>query len=322
MSSTTTYIVWPTSWQAWYHTRRVLVLQWWMEFWKMSDWAWRCENCFCLIVLIHMFLFFSNLLHVMSIYPNSCVLFCPILKDQSPKVQPAENQHNQVSWRTLQLPHGGIACLRTLYSFISFGVAPDGSPSVLDPPEHLFRIRLACTLLDTCGQYFDRGSSKRKLDCFLVYFQRYVWWKKSQEVWSAPASFPIDVDYLVSDTLEMLRPRMRLCTSLEDASQQVLALQQEYLAKIGLGGSGKAGNLETVAGPEEEDDYEDEEEGETDQSGSDANIHEDEEKTENEEDEDYEDEDVANYQIDSNKETETDDDGGVTLRSGLLKPIA
>ena len=45
------------------------------------------------------------------------------------------------------------------------------SESILDPPEHLFRIRLVCTLLDTCGQYFDRGSSKKKLDCFLVYFQ-------------------------------------------------------------------------------------------------------------------------------------------------------
>ena len=62
---------------------------------------------------------------------------------------------------------------RTLYSFTSFGVNSDGSPSSLDPPEHLFRIRLVCTILDTCGQYFDRGSSKRKLDCFLVYFQVY-----------------------------------------------------------------------------------------------------------------------------------------------------
>lgn len=60
---------------------------------------------------------------------------------------------------------------RTLFSFISFGVNPDGGPSALDPPEHLFRIRMVCTLLDTCGQYFDRGSSKRKLDCFLIYFQ-------------------------------------------------------------------------------------------------------------------------------------------------------
>lgn len=65
---------------------------------------------------------------------------------------------------------------RTLFSFISFGVSPDGAPSPLDPPEHLFRIRMVCTLLDTCGQYFDRGSSKRKLDCFLIYFQVCFCW--------------------------------------------------------------------------------------------------------------------------------------------------
>lgn len=68
---------------------------------------------------------------------------------------------------------------RTLFSFISFGINQDGSPSSLDPPEHLFRIRLVCTLLDTCGQYFDRGSSKKKLDCFLIYFQarsEMYWW--------------------------------------------------------------------------------------------------------------------------------------------------
>uniref|UniRef100_A0A8C0TZY6 Regulator of nonsense transcripts 2 n=1 Tax=Cyanistes caeruleus TaxID=156563 RepID=A0A8C0TZY6_CYACU len=96
---------------------------------------------------------------------------------------------------------------RTLYSFTSFGVNPDGSPSPLDPPEHLFRIRLVCTILDTCGQYFDRGSSKRKLDCFLVYFQRYVWWKKSLDVWTKDHPFPIDIDYMISDTLELLRPK-------------------------------------------------------------------------------------------------------------------
>lgn len=46
-----------------------------------------------------------------------------------------------------------------LYSFISFGVNTDATMdgTNLDPPEHLFRLRLSCTLLDTCGRYFDRG---------------------------------------------------------------------------------------------------------------------------------------------------------------------
>ncbi|KAG9489908.1 hypothetical protein GDO78_005690 [Eleutherodactylus coqui] len=118
---------------------------------------------------------------------------------------------------------------RTLYSFISFGVNSDGTASLLDPPEHLFRIRLVCTILDTCGQYFDRGSSKRKLDCFLVYFQRYVWWKKSLDVWTKDHPFPIDIDYMISDTLELLRPKMKLCNSLNDAARQVQDLEREFL---------------------------------------------------------------------------------------------
>ena len=59
-----------------------------------------------------------------------------------------------------------------LYSLITFGVSYDiKRPSTYDPPDHLFRIRLVCVLLETCGQYFDRGSSKKKLDCFIPYLQ-------------------------------------------------------------------------------------------------------------------------------------------------------
>uniref|UniRef100_A0AAY5L0J1 Regulator of nonsense transcripts 2 n=1 Tax=Esox lucius TaxID=8010 RepID=A0AAY5L0J1_ESOLU len=163
---------------------------------------------------------------------------------------------------------------RTLFSFISFGVNSDGSPSPLDPPEHLFRIRMVCTLLDTCGQYFDRGSSKRKLDCFLIYFQRYIWWKKSVEVWSKEHPFPIDIDYMISDTLELLRPKMRLCTSLEESTRQVNELEREFLVKLGnaLGSEG-----ETV----DEDDDDDDEEGGADteeQSGNESEMNEPEEE--------------------------------------------
>ena len=50
-------------------------------------------------------------------------------------------------------------------------ILSEDTPHLLDPPEHLLRLRLVCVLLDTCGQYFDKGSSKKKLDCFLTYFQ-------------------------------------------------------------------------------------------------------------------------------------------------------
>lgn len=51
----------------------------------------------------------------------------------------------------------------TLYSIISYGVVWNHEfPSLVDPPESMFRLKLACTILDTCGSYFLSTSSKRK----------------------------------------------------------------------------------------------------------------------------------------------------------------
>jgi hypothetical protein len=65
---------------------------------------------------------------------------------------------------------------------------------LLDPPEDFFRIRMIIILLQTCGHYFDRGSSKRKLDKFLLYFQRYVLNK---------GPLPLDVEFEVQVSLPL-----------------------------------------------------------------------------------------------------------------------
>lgn len=63
----------------------------------------------------------------------------------------------------------------TLYTLITFahqqGHAVPHIICPIDPPEDCFRIKLVCTLLETCGEYFDRGLLKKKLDIFLLYFQ-------------------------------------------------------------------------------------------------------------------------------------------------------
>ncbi|XP_026066042.1 regulator of nonsense transcripts 2-like isoform X2 [Carassius auratus] len=218
---------------------------------------------------------------------------------------------------------------RTLFSFISFGVNTDGSASPLDPPEHLFRIRLVCTLLDTCGQYFDRGSSKKKLDCFLVYFQRYVWWKKSLDVWTKDQPFPIDIEYMITDTLELLRPKMKLCSSLDEACAQVTQLEREFLVKLGLEKDGRSSSSMGENEPleeEEEDDDEDERGAETEeQSGNESEMNEPEEEdgSENEEEEREEEEENTDYLTDSNKENETDEENNeVTIRGGGLRHVS
>lgn len=63
--------------------------------------------------------------------------------------------------------------------------------------------------------------------------QRYIWWKKSIDVWTKDHPFPIDIDYMISDTLELLRPKMRLSCSLEEATKQVVDLEREVLVKLG-----------------------------------------------------------------------------------------
>ena len=59
-----------------------------------------------------------------------------------------------------------------LYTFISGGNERVGI--LPDPPADFTRVRLVCTLLDTCGHYFDRGVTKKKLEVFLAHFQRYL----------------------------------------------------------------------------------------------------------------------------------------------------
>lgn len=107
---------------------------------------------------------------------------------------------------------------RTLYLLITFGVSMDHAvPSPLDPPDHLFRIRIVCTLLETCGQYFSSGSSKKKLDYFLIFFQNYYWFKYTDTVWNTENPFPIGIDYMYRDTLTMLRPKMQLFQSYKES---------------------------------------------------------------------------------------------------------
>lgn len=105
----------------------------------------------------------------------------------------------------------------TLYTLITY-------PG--DAPDNYFRVKLVTTLLDACGQFFDRGKDAKRLDCFLTYLQRYYLGKVQ------PA--PIDVDMNYRDMLELLRPTLVLCETLEQAHAAVLVSQNNL--KEGGGG--------------------------------------------------------------------------------------
>ena len=121
----------------------------------------------------------------------------------------------------------------TLFSFITFGVPPDPlvTFSPLDPPENLIRLRLTATLLDTCGCFFDRGSSKRKLDVFIQYYLRYWLWKR-ELYFLHQQDFPLGMDHLVRDSVESLRPKLKIPVTLEECLSAVEKIESEAMEKL------------------------------------------------------------------------------------------
>ncbi|KAK4578950.1 hypothetical protein RGQ29_028851 [Quercus rubra] len=98
-----------------------------------------------------------------------------------------------------------------------FAIAVVDEQDALDPPEDSFRIRMVCTLLDTCGHYFDRGSSKRKLDRFLVHFQRYILSK---------GALPLDIEFDLQDLFAELRPNMTRYSTVEEVNAAIIELEE------------------------------------------------------------------------------------------------
>ncbi|KAJ7703097.1 armadillo-type protein [Mycena rosella] len=147
----------------------------------------------------------------------------------------------------------------TLWSLVTFGHS-DARPlpnqiCPLDMPDDFFRVRLVCVLLDTCGMCFDRGTQRKKLDNFLVFFQYYVHCK---------ADIPMDVDFMLSDSLEAVRPKMELVKTLEEAANAVddmlnSALQSTGLQEDGTGSGDESGDEDERHQETERDDDEDEE---------------------------------------------------------------
>ena len=52
-------------------------------------------------------------------------------------------------------------------------------------------------------------------------------------MWDELRPFPIDVTNMVHDAIEVVRPKLRLCSSFEEAQAAAVELEQECRSKIG-----------------------------------------------------------------------------------------
>ncbi|KAI8820667.1 armadillo-type protein [Fimicolochytrium jonesii] len=151
---------------------------------------------------------------------------------------------------------------QTLFHIVSYGhennMPQYGVGNVLDAPHDFFRVRLSCIILDACGQCFDRGMSAKRLDLFLVYLQMYIHTK---------LALPMDIEFVISETYELLRPKMRIPQTYEEAVAEYSKLATEQMQAINNGANGGA------AGDESDDDDEDDggkEQGSTRRGGRDS----------------------------------------------------
>ncbi|DBA81963.1 TPA: hypothetical protein ACH3X1_007672 [Trebouxia sp. C0004] len=117
----------------------------------------------------------------------------------------------------------------TLYLLLSFGHESAEEAERLDPPFSYFRIRLVCSLLETCGQFFNKGLAKKRLDRFLAFYQRYL---------LAKPPLPLDVEFDVQDLLAHLRPSLERLTSFEQAAQAVAAIETSEARSVAAGPAG------------------------------------------------------------------------------------
>jgi len=118
-------------------------------------------------------------------------------------------------------------------------------------PDDFFRIRLVATLLETCGIFFNRGASGKKLDYFLSFLQvRTKYHVNRGEADSAQYyiytkdPLPMDIEFIVQDVFALTRPQWKLASNLEEASRAFqLAMAQDQ----------KTSGMDKAAEPEDPD---------------------------------------------------------------------
>ncbi|KAJ3021095.1 UNVERIFIED_CONTAM: hypothetical protein HDU68_009800 [Siphonaria sp. JEL0065] len=139
----------------------------------------------------------------------------------------------------------------TLYVLLRFGYENQfPEPGVfcsLDAPHDFFRVRLCCVLLETCGQCFDRGILAQKLDEFLAFLQVYL---------HSKPRLSMDVEFLMEELFDLLRPKQILCKSYDEAVDAFNLLVMKHITQDPA--SVQAANAFTERFVENSDEEEDE----------------------------------------------------------------
>ena len=184
--------------------------------------------------------------------------------------------------------------------------------------------------------YMKSGTSKKKMDYFLAYYQLYYWRIRSPYDLAGEGEFFREVSQMISDTFVTVNPTLTLSKSFEDAEKAVKAGEEEIMKTLrskapqlleAIGLEGTKGNinadgLQTIMeedategqtndtplnnNGEKEHEYNQEENDSYDDSGSDSD---DQDQEDNEMNEDVDVEDESDSDEDDEDTVEEVDDG-------------
>jgi regulator of nonsense transcripts 2 len=152
----------------------------------------------------------------------------------------------------------------TLYKILNYGhrdYARPGEICYMDLPDDYFRVRLVCALLETCGHCFEKGAAKRKLDFYLTFFQYYI---------NVKDPLPMDIEFVVQDTFNLLRPQWKLVLGDLQESSRVFgeACKQNYQDVA----SGKAAEAEEAEEAEAEGNLSDDDRADGEENAVDGDV--------------------------------------------------
>lgn len=137
-----------------------------------------------------------------------------------------------------------------LYLVLTF--LPEG---VTSPSE--FRIRLVIALLQSCGRYFRKGSARKRMKRFLVYFERLV------KVVDLQRPLDVELEFLLDEVFDFMQPRTARYKSLEEVQRVIEEMEGDVAGHRDLLiAKSKIGDLSHIFNEEEKESEEESEEEE------------------------------------------------------------
>lgn len=108
-----------------------------------------------------------------------------------------------------------VVTTQTVFDLLYLLIIPFGRA---EDPSDCFKVRLICIILETCGVFFGKGLPAKKLDRYLLHFQRYLLTR---------TEIPPDVIFAIDDCFDLIRPGYNRLVTNESINAEIQRMEEE-----------------------------------------------------------------------------------------------